>query len=119
MVLLFAVAKLVSQFLKILQNPHSNSSYIIIEVTNRVRCEIIKYEVVQLVARGDLQDPSAYANGKRLGSRKLKEQSQNTKKAYTVMQAHISIDSWKVMDAHLQTIKQKGTQDEYFGVAND
>ena len=35
------------------------------------------------------------------------------------MQAYISIDSWKVMDAHLQTIKQKGTQDEYFGVAND
>ena len=65
--------KLVSQFLKILQNPNSNSSYIIIiiEVIKRVRCEIIKYEVVQLVARGDLQDPSAYANGKRPGSRKV------------------------------------------------
>ena len=94
------------------------SKYVFIVKYNS-KGEIIKYEVVQLVARGDLQDPSAYANGKRLGSRKLKEQSQNTKKAYTVMQAYISIDSWKVMDAHLQTIKQKGTQDEYFGVAND
>ena len=49
---------------------------------------------------------------------KIKEQSDSMKKAYTVMQAYISIDSWKVIDAHLQTIVQKGTQDEYFGVAD-
>ena len=49
----------------------------------------MKYEVVQLVARGDLQDPSAYANGKRLGSRKLKEQSQNTKSVYSYASLYI------------------------------
>ena len=50
---------------------------------------------------------------------KLKEQTLNMKKAYTVIAAHISTDSWKAIDVHLQSIQQKGTQDEYWGVANE
>ena len=35
------------------------------------------------------------------------------------MLAYISMDSWKTIEAHLQTIVQRGAQTTYFGISDD
>ena len=50
---------------------------------------------------------------------KAKKAQESLKSIFSTMSAYVSSESWRAIDARLQSIAQKGERDNYFGAANE